>query len=195
MRAVRHHITGGFRRTSVVVVLAVALSATACGSESSPPGDAGGVSGGETSTWLFSVLGASAEIGPPDASSGGQQVVLRDPGDVIAFTDRPERRAIRMSPANLVADWSELFASSPPNAVLTGITTEGEQVEVAVELTSLAPGTGDPLTFSLTTIGEDDGMAISSQLTEVAIFIDDVPCPSSTCLVYASTFIPFDSSF
>lgn len=185
------------RRHWIVVgaLLAVAFVASACGGDGTTTDAADAEQGGESSTWLFSVIGPSADVRAGDPAGDGQQLVLNEPGDVIAFTDRPERRAVRLSAANLRADWNELFASSPPNAVLTGIAPDGSQFETAVELTTLVTGEEDALTFSFTTIGEDDGVGVPERLTEVALFIDDVDCPASVCLVYASTFIPFDSSF
>ncbi len=186
------------RRLVIGLTTVSLVSAVACGSAVTSSEQARDPSGPEPASWLFAIIGPSARV---DAGTGptGTEVILNEPGDVVAFTDRPERRAVRFTPANLVAEWDTLFGSSPPNAVLTGATPTGQQFEVAVEISGLQPTDGGALGFTMTTIGEDAGTAIPDQLSEVTIFIDDVSCDgnseSSLCLVYASTFVPFDSSF
>jgi hypothetical protein len=143
------------------------------------------------------VTGSSAQITSATAD-GSAELVLADPADVVAFTDRPERRAVRFPAETLVTDWPSLFASSPPNAVVTGLDPDGEQFETAVEIASLQSAQGGSLGFALRPIGDDE-VALPAELSEVALFIDDVDCDSpqetSVCLVFTSTFVPFDSSF
>ena len=82
---------------------------------------------------------------------------------------------------------------------MTGLGPDGEQFETAVEIASLQSAQGGSLGFALRLIGDDDEVALPAELSEVALFIDDVDCDSpqetSVCLVFTSTFVPFDSSF
>ncbi len=187
------------RRAGAVLVVAALVSVVAaCGDTDTGSPSTAGEAVADTPTWLFSVTGSLAQITSATAD-GSAELVLADPADVVAFTDRPERRAVRFPAETLVTDWPSLFASSPPNAVVTGLDPDGEQFETAVEIASLQSAQGGSLGFALRPIGDDDGVSLPTELSEVALFIDDVDCDSpqetSVCLVFASTFVPFDSSF
>lgn len=186
------------RRAGAALVVAALVSVVAaCGDTDTGSPSTAGEAAAETPTWLFSVTGSSAQITSATAD-GSAELVLADPADVVAFTDRPERRAVRFPAETLVTDWPSLFASSPPNAVVTGLDPDGEQLETAVEIASLQSAQGGSLGFALRPIGDDE-VALPAELSEVALFIDDVDCDSpqetSVCLVFTSTFVPFDSSF
>lgn len=186
------------RRAGAALVVAALVSVVAaCGDTDTGSPSTAGEAAAETPTWLFSVTGSSAQITSATAD-GSAELVLADPADVVAFTDRPERRAVRFPAETLVTDWPSLFASSPPNAVVTGLDPDGEQFETAVEIASLQSALGGSLGFALRPIGDDE-VALPAELSEVALFIDDVDCDSpqetSVCLVFTSTFVPFDSSF
>ncbi len=186
------------RRAGAALVVAALVSVVAaCGDTDTGSPSTAGEAAAETPTWLFSVTGSSAQITSATAD-GSAELVLAVPADVVAFTDRPERRAVRFPAETLVTDWPSLFASSPPNAVVTGLDPDGEQFETAVEIASLQSAQGGSLGFALRPIGDDE-VALPAELSEVALFIDDVDCDSpqetSVCLVFTSTFVPFDSSF
>ena len=186
------------RRAGAALVVAALVSVVAaCGDTDTGSPSTVGEAAADTPTWLFSVTGSSAQITSATAD-GSAELVLADPADVVAFTDRPERRAVRFPAETLVTDWPSLFASSPPNAVVTGLDPDGEQFETAVEIASLQSAQGGSLGFALWPIGDDE-VALPAELSEVALFIDDVGCDSpqetSVCLVFASTYVPFDSSF
>jgi hypothetical protein len=186
------------RRAGAALVVAALVSVVAaCGDTDTGSASTAGEAAADTPTWLFSVTGSSAQITSATAD-GSAELVLADPADVVAFTDRPERRAVRFPAETLVTDWPSLFASSPPNAVVTGLDPDGEQFETAVEIASLQSAQGGSLGFALRPIGDDE-VALPAELSEVALFIDDVDCDSpqetSVCLVFTSTFVPFDSSF
>jgi len=186
------------RRAGAALVVAALVSVVAaCGDTDTGSPSTAGEAAAETPTWLFSVTGSSAQITSATAD-GSAELVLADPADVVAFTDRPERRAVRFPAETLVTDWPSLFASSPPNAVVTGLDPDGEQFETAVEIASFQSAQGGSLGFALRPIGDDE-VALPAELSEVALFIDDVDCDSpqetSVCLVFTSTFVPFDSSF
>lgn len=186
------------RRAGAALVVAALVSVVAaCGDTDTGSPSTAGEAAAETPTWLFSVTGSSAQITSATAD-GSAELVLADPADVVAFTDRPERRAVRFPAETLVTDWPSLFASSPPNAMVTGLDPDGEQFETAVEIASLQSAQGGSLGFALRPIGDDE-VALPAELSEVALFIDDVDCDSpqetSVCLVFTSTFVPFDSSF
>lgn len=187
------------RRAGAALVVAALVSVVAaCGDTDTASPSTAGEAAADTPTWLFSVTGSSAQITSAN-DDGSAELVLADPADVVAFTDRPERRAVRFPAETLVTDWPSLFASSPPNAVVTGLDPDGEQFETAVEIASLQSAQGGSLGFALRLIGDDDEVALPAELSEVALFIDDVDCDSpqetSVCLVFTSTYVPFDSSF
>lgn len=128
------------------------------------------------------------------------EMTILNPEDVVAFTDRPDRLARRMTPEALVGMWDELFADDPPNAVLAGRGPDGSGVDIMVELTEPRLDDSARLTLTVQAIDEDSSAAFPAELTDVSLFIDDVTCPAgaptcSTLLVYSSTFVPFDSSF
>ena len=186
------------RRAGAALVVAALVSVVAaCGDTDTGSPSTAGEAAADRPTWLFSVTGSSAQITSAN-DDGPAELVLADPADVVAFTDRPERRAVRFPAETLVTDWPSLFASSPPNAVVTGLDPDGEQFETAVEIASLQSAQGGSLGFALRLIGDDE-VALPAELSEVALFIDDVDCDSpqetSVCLVFTSTFVPFDSSF
>lgn len=150
----------------------------------------------ETS-WLFALLGDSAST---DRLGDTLEMTILNPEDVVAFTDRPDRLARRMTPEALVGMWDEFFANDPPNAVLAGRGPDGGGVDIVVELTDPRLDDSDRLTLTVQAIGEDASAAFPAEITDVSLFIDDVTCPAgdyscSTLSVYSSTFVPFDSSF
>jgi hypothetical protein len=72
-------------------------------------------------------------------------------GQVTAFTDRPFRDAKILSVGWLVSSWNELFAGSPPNAVLVEHEPDGAARSVVVEL-SAPQMSGGELTYAITVL-------------------------------------------
>ena len=122
----------------------------------------------------------------------GYRVTLTGYGDVLAFTDRPIRRARRTTVKLLADHWDRLFGKDAPNAALSGVTPDGMSVDVAVELTEVS-GDNQTMGFNVRGVGVDRDLRLPEHLVDVSLFIDDVD--DSTQIVFASTFIPFDSSF
>lgn len=153
-----------FPTTTVPPVDTPAGTSTAAAGQGSSARAAGGD--------LFVVEGVDATVSADGDSWTVSMAVERD---VLAFTDRPARGASRFSAAELVDSWASYgFDDDPPNAALTGTTTDGSQFDVAVEMTGVAwdQQTGT-LTFSATAIGADRGVSLPGQLTSVSLFIDD----------------------
>ena len=123
----------------------------------------------------------------------GYRVTLTGYGDVLLFTDRPVRKARRTRVALLAAGWPRLFGKDAPNAALSGITSDGKSVDVAVELTAIN-GDDHAVAFDLRGVGADRNLHLPAHLDDVSLFIDDASL-DATELVFASTFVPFDSSF
>ncbi len=149
------------------------------------------------------LLALDAESAMIEVGGDEHTLTLTEPSDVLAFTDRPVRAAQRTTVAELVARWDRLFGADPPNAALSGLTQDGRSVDVPVELTSAA-SSGAAVSFTARRIDDGDRTALPAELHDVSLFIDDTSmCPDptppggdcSTEIVYASTFVPFDSSF
>ncbi len=127
------------------------------------------------------------------AIDGGSRVTLTGYGDVLAFTDRPLRKARRTTVALLTDHWNRLFGNDPPNAALSGVTPDGRSIDVAVELTAVR-GDDSTVAFDVRGVGVSRDLHLPAQLVDVSLFIDDATL-NSIELVYASNFVPFDSSF
>lgn len=154
----------------------------------------------EEPTWLFS---HTADGGTLEEQSDGSYLLTLTGIDphVMAFTDRPVRDTQIFGIQALADGWNELFESSPPNAVLVEHNAQGEADSVVLVLSN-PQVSGDELTFSAQMLTDEAAAEATSlegtlhsaapaSFEEVSVFIDDV----SNTLVYASTFIPFDSSF
>lgn len=86
-------------------------------------------------SWLFSL---EAESGTMTANEDGTYTLVLQgaDSDAIAFTDRPVRDAGVVVTASLVAEWPQLFQSSPPNAVVVQHGSAGSADSVVVTLES-----------------------------------------------------------
>ena len=101
-------------------------------------------------SWLFSHTADSGEI--RQRSDGSLELVVRGFDEhVTAFTDRPFRDAKILSVGWLVSSWNELFAGSPPNAVLVEHEPDGAARSVVVEL-SAPQMSGGELTYAITVL-------------------------------------------
>jgi hypothetical protein len=186
------------------MLVAGAASLIGCTDDSSwsaPAGTGDAAAPGEVQLLL------ALDAGSATVSDDGeeQSITLRETSDVLAFTDRPVRAAQRTSVDQLVQRWDRLFGDDPPNAALSGVTVDGYSVDVPVELTSIS-ATGDDVSFTARRLDDGQNAPVPEELERVSMFIDDgSPCggvegegAQSLCtteLVYASTFVPFDSSF
>lgn len=134
-------------------------------------------------SWLFSHMADEGEI--RERADGSLELVLRSFDErVTAFTDRPFRDA-KIEPVEwLVSAWDELFADSPPNAVLVEHDPDGVAKSVVVELSSPRLSGGE-LTYAVTVLdavpegrlarvaGESHENPVRS-FEAVSLFIDDV---------------------
>lgn len=144
---------------------------------------------------LFVLTAASAGV---ELDGDDHSITLRRPSDVLVFTDRPMRAAQRTSVAELERSWEQLFGDDPPNAALSAVTGDGRSIDVPVELTDIT-STDDGVRFRAIRLDDGSDTAIPAELDGVSLFIDDVACeqvlPAATCLMFESTYVPFDSSF
>ena len=95
---------------------------------------------------------------------------------VLWFTDRPFRDSGSMDIAHLIDAWDDggdSFADDPPNAVLSGMSVNGE---VAIVVVLMAPRyENNALSFRFVAISE----VLPGHLSNVALMIDDIRtiCP------------------
>jgi len=134
-------------------------------------------------SWLFSHTADAGEI--RERADGSLELVLRSFDErVTAFADRPFRDA-KIEPVEwLVSAWDDLFADSPPNAVLVEHDPDGVAKSVVVELSSPRLSGGE-LTYAVTVLdavpegrlarvaGESHENPVRS-FQAVSLFIDDV---------------------
>jgi hypothetical protein len=140
-----------------------------------------------TASWLFSLDADRADVttGP----AGTSTVTMVEPGDVLAFTDRPVRHSERLVTTWFSGNFQHLFGQDPPNAVLTGM-ADGRAVEVAVEVRAVT-GDRNALTATVHGIGDDEHTVIPATLTDAALFIDDtIVVPSDATLWTYHSMIP-----
>jgi hypothetical protein len=177
-------------RRALLVLPLLSLVAVGCSD------DGGDREGDEASSsqidasWLFALLGDRATA---TSDADGFTVVLSGSRDVVAFTDRPDRLSRRIAVGALVENWGGFFDGGAPNGVIAGRTPDGDEIDVVVELTDVLLVGVDVLEFRARPIGDDADIELPSEISDVSLFIDDATCPD--CLVYSSTFVPFDSSF
>jgi len=140
-------------------------------------------------TWLFSQTARSGSMA--DQGDGTYLLTLEQvDAHVTAFTDRPDRDTAVIPTSALYGAWSELFADSPPNAVLIEHDPIGGSDSWVVELTDPTLD-GSTVTFTATVLGEEDQSASvrrqvqdlyaspPATFRDVSLFIDDVDTSSA----------------
>jgi hypothetical protein len=105
------------------------------------------------------------------------------------FTDHPLRRAQLVRSARLASSWPQLFATDPPNGVLTGVTADGHAVNLAVEVLDLS-GDETRLAATVRGIGSDAGATAPGPMTDASLFVDDVVVPTPATQWNYHSFIP-----
>lgn len=139
--------------------------------------------------WLFSYTARSGSmVEQPD---GTYLLTLEQTDEhITAFTDRPDRDSAIVPATALFEEWSNLFADSPPNAVLVEHDPVGGTDSWVVELTDPTLD-GTTATFTATVLGEEDHTAGARRLANelydtppaqfraVSLFIDDVDTGSA----------------
>jgi len=115
---------------------------------------------------------------------------------MVAFTDRPARRAGRISAEKLTRIWSEghdSLAGDPPNAVLVGNTSGDEQEQLAVELSNPRWQDGN-LVFDIAAL--EGALPPTASYDHASLFVDDINTDIDTGISSDSpTFFHWDDHF
>ncbi len=121
---------------------------------------------GEQVSWLYTGAADSATLGV-------EQITLDNPGDVFAFSDRPERINEWMSMEAFAAYWElsqDNFTDSPPNVVVEGIGADGSVCTVEVVLESPPNISEDSVSFDISYVTAFDPNCAT--VNDAALFID-----------------------
>jgi len=92
---------------------------------------------------------------------------------VIWFTDRPERKSGAADTRVFIANWpkgEDSFEVDPPNAVLVGSDADGDEIEIAMELTEPKWDEGE---LSLRVLPLSQPLPKSLDLGDAHLFIDN----------------------
>jgi hypothetical protein len=135
-------------------------------------------------TWLFSQTACSGSMS--EQGDGTYRLTLEQVDDhVTAFTDRPDRDTAVIPASALYDSWSDLFADSPPNAVMIEHDPIGGSDSWVVELIDPVLE-GSTVTFTAIVLGEEDHSPSARRhvqelyasppatFGDVSLFIDDV---------------------
>ena len=126
-------------------------------------------------SWLFS-LQSDGTTGFDQSSS-----VLSVPvGNLLGFTDRPNRVTRALTPTEFAALWTasgkDSFSADPPNASLTYWDSDGTDAvahTVVVEITGNVSSTGNVLSMTLQILSPS-GVVIPTKMYRASVFIDPV---------------------
>ena len=159
-------------------VLAVSIAAllfAGCGSKANS----------DTSTkesWLFSLQ--SAGTTSFDQSSN---VLSMPVGNLVGFTDRPDRDIRALTPTNFAALWTnnskDSFSADPPNASLTYWDSDANNAvahTVIVEITKDVSGAGNVQSMTLRILSPS-GAVLPTKMYRASLFIDDIGNPWKWC--------------
>ena len=96
------------------------------------------------------------------------------------FADRPVRRAGRLDTTALIKNWTKVFKSDPPNAVLVVESNQDEAVPLKLESPVLTGGTVTFQASRLSNIpkhsaleGHKEASSMPSDFEHASLFIDD----------------------
>ena len=93
-------------------------------------------------------------------------------GRMVAFTDRPDRRAARLDVAAFVERWrANGFAAVPPNVAISGEAKDGAEIDVVAEMTEPA-WNAKTREFSAL-FAPLENRALPVQFDQVSLLIDD----------------------
>ena len=125
-------------------------------------------------SWLFS-LTSKMHV-------DGSKLTLHDLDDqVIIFSDRPNRKAARITGANLIQILDTMDQTDPPNAVVAGTNAADQTFEVVLELTTAVAGAdGKSIVMDFEQVGDAsvaEAIVHFNACTDciASVFIDDVP--------------------
>ena len=154
---------------TLAAVLAVSIAAllfAACGGDAKT----------DTTTkesWLFSLQ--SGGTTGFDQSTGVLSVPV---GNLVGFTDRPNRVTRALTPTEFAALWTasgkDSFSADPPNASLTYWDSDGTDAvahTVIVEITGNVSSTGNVLSMTLQILSPS-GAVIPTKMYRASLFVD-----------------------
>ena len=131
----------------------------------------------DTSTkesWLFSLQ--SAATTSFDQSSS---VLSMPVGNLVGFTDRPNREVRGLTPTDFAALWTgrsdDSFSADPPNASLTYWDSDGTNAvahTVIVEITKDVSGAGNVMSMTLRILSPS-GAVLPTKMYRASLFIDN----------------------
>ena len=151
----------------VLAVLIVALLFAGCGSDAKT----------DTSTkesWLFSL-----QSGGPTSFDQSSSVLSMPVGNLVGFTDRPNRDIRDLTPTAFAALWTarskDSFSADPPNASLTywdSDATNAVAHTVIVEITGNVSGAGNVMSMTLRILSPS-GAVLPTKMSRASLFIDN----------------------
>lgn len=113
-----------------------------------------------------------AVINARGASLEGNKLTLTGVGpNSIVFADRPVRAAGHVLTSHFIQEWDEgqdSFAKNPPNATISVLSSEGDEVKDAVVVLKSPKLDGDKLTFDVSILEGD----LTDATGAAALFID-----------------------
>jgi hypothetical protein len=134
----------------------------------------------ESSRWLLTLRAQGATV----QRDGGQVTLNFEEMDstLVAFTDRPQRRAETVPVASLTAEWTRIFGDDPPNAAIS--VDDSDAVYVVTLGAPIVSSSGE-VSFPATEVPEGDpellgvvggsaAAALPASLGPVSVFVDDV---------------------
>lgn len=110
-----------------------------------------------------------------NATSSDGKLTMNSQEDVFYFTDRPDRVSGHYTVEQFTSLWSgedSTFAEDPPNAVLTWKSDDGSMSYAEVILTNAKVDNDGNIEYDFTL---ETGDSIPSNLSNVSLFIDNVP--------------------
>ncbi len=151
----------------VLAVLIAALLFAGCGSDAKT----------DTSTkesWLFSL-----QSGGPTSFDQSSSVLSVPVGNLVGFTDRPNRDIRDLTPGIFAAMWTvsskDSFSADPPNASLTYWDSDGTNAvghTVIVEITGNVSGAGNVMSMTLRILSPS-GAVLPTKMYRTSPFIDN----------------------
>ncbi|PIQ43623.1 MAG: hypothetical protein COV52_09450 [Gammaproteobacteria bacterium CG11_big_fil_rev_8_21_14_0_20_46_22] len=127
--------------------------------------------------WLFVLNADQAQVVP--AGQKAKLVLVRPSKNVLAFTNRPNRKMMQIKTRSFVQNWTKGFGHDEPNGAYVHSDLvahkDGTVTPVAAELMNPHFEQGR-LVFDMKSL---DGKGFKPQrLKDVSVFIDDYPCAS-----------------
>ena len=123
--------------------------------------------------WDFVITAKEAEL------KGNQLTLITNSENLFAFTDRPNRKFATISMDEWTKAWnkgSDSFEKDPPNAVLVGTSTDGDekQILIEIELMSAPVKVDGGYRFQIKRMTGSDHQSVLPMGRSV-LFIDDLP--------------------